>query len=89
MKDLKELLKELKKNYENKDLSIRFEGSLKTSMQMHNAQCMVTSKVLIISNSEFILNEEIEICVDDIIYIEIGDEICLQMNGNYNIFIVT
>ncbi len=89
MKDLKELSKELKTNYENKDLSIKFEGSLKMSIQIHNAQCIVTSKVVILSNSEFVLNEEIEVCIDDINYIELEDEICLQMNGNYNIFIAT
>ena len=48
---------------------------------------MVTSRKIIFSNYNFKLNEEVEICLDDVIDIELGQEIILQMNGNYNIYI--
>ncbi|MBQ8234898.1 MAG: hypothetical protein IJZ36_04900 [Bacilli bacterium] len=87
MKDLKALQKELE-SYNNKDLSIIIEGSLKLSLTIHNAQCMVTKKVLLVGNSD-LTNEEIEITVDEINCIEINSEIHLEMNGNYDIYIST
>lgn len=86
MKDIKELRKKLE-SYTNKDLSVRTEGSLRLSLQIYHAQCMVTQKVILISNLELAVNEEIEINVDDIIDIEIDTEVILEMNGNYNICI--
>lgn len=86
MKDIKEL-REALENYTNKDVSIRTEGSLRLSLNIHNMQCMITQKVVLMSNLESSENEEIEINVDDIIDIEINTEIVLEMNGNYNICI--
>ena len=88
LKDIELLKKELKK-CNNTDLSIRMDGSLRLSLQIHNAECIVTKKVVIISNSDLISYEEIEISVDDINDMEIDTEIILEMNGNYKIYIST
>lgn len=88
MKDLQELIKELKINYTGKDISIRTEGSLRLSMQIHNTKSIVTNNVILISNSELALDEEIEINIDDINSIEIDTEVMLEMNGNYTIYII-
>lgn len=85
MKDLKKLSEELEK-YNKKDLSITFSGSLRFSTLIHNSQCMVTQKILLIGNLEY-SNEEIEINVDDIDNIIIDEYIVLEMNGNYKIYI--
>lgn len=52
MKDLKKLSEELEK-YNKKDLSITFSGSLRFSTLIHNSQCMVTQKILLIGNLEY------------------------------------
>ena len=88
MKNLKELEEELKK-YDGKNITIRIDGSLKLGILIHNLKSMVTSRNIIFSNYNFKLNEEVEICLDDVIDIELGQEIILQMNGNYNIYIST
>ena len=88
MKNLKELEEELKK-YDGKNITIRTDGSLKLGILIHNLKSMVTSRNIIFSNYNFKLNEEVEIYLDDVIDIELGQEIILQMNGNYNIYIST
>jgi adenylate cyclase class IV len=85
MKDVSILKEEIEK-YNYHDLSVRTDGSIRFSMLIHNAQCLVTKKVLLIGNAE-LTNEEIEICVDDIDNINIDTEIILEMNGNYTIYI--
>lgn len=87
MKDLQKLKQELQENYNGKDVTVRADGSLRFTILINKVQAIVTDKVLLISNSELIQNEEIEICVDDINSIEIDTEIVLQMNGNYTIYI--
>lgn len=87
MRDVKTLQEELAK-YNNKNLSIRMDGSLRLSLSIHNARCMMTRKVLLIGNADLV-NEEIEINVDDINSIDIDSDILLEMNGNYNIYIST
>lgn len=84
MKDLEKLSKELE-NYNNKDISINFSGSLRFSTLIHNAKCMVTQKILLIGNFEY-TNEEIEIGIDDIEKINIDKDIIIEMNGNYTIY---
>lgn len=88
MKNLKELEEELKM-YDGKNITIRIDGSLKLGILIHNLKSMVTSRNIIFSNYNFKLNEKVEICLDDVIDIELGQEIILQMNGNYNIYIST
>lgn len=89
MKPIKELKEELEKNYNNRDIAVRMDGSLRLSLNISNAQCLVTHKVVLIGNAELAVNEEVEICLDDVNDIEIGTEIILEMNGNYNICITT
>ncbi len=88
MKDFKKLEEELKK-YAGKNITIRIDGSLKLGISIHNLKSMVTSRNIIFSNYNFKLNEEAEICLDDVIDIKLGQEIIIEMNGNYNIYIST
>jgi len=88
MKDFKKLEEELKK-CDGKDITVRIDGSLKLGIQIHNTKSIVTSRTVILSNYNFKINEETEICLDDVVDIELGQEIILQMNGNYNIYIST
>lgn len=85
MRDLKELQAELEK-YNGKDISIRFEGSLRAFMIIENARCMATYKTLLIGNMEKD-NQEFQIDLDEVTDIEIGIEIVLYVNGNYRIYI--
>lgn len=79
MIDVKSLKEELKK-YNNKDLLIRIDGSLKLSLNIYKAECFVSKKVIVISSLDDKTNEEIEISIDEINSIEINSEISLQMN---------
>lgn len=88
MKDLEKLEEELKK-CDGKDITVRIDGSLKLGIQIHNVKTMVTSRDIILSNYNFKINEETEICLDDIVDIELGQEIIIEMNGNYKIYIST
>jgi len=88
VRDLKELQKELKL-YNGNDITVRADGSLRFCIPIHKVQAIVTNKVVLISNTDLVRNEEIEICTDDINDIEIDTEIVLQMNGNYNLYIST
>lgn len=88
MKDLKKLEEELKK-CDGKDITVRIDGSLKLGIQIHNVKTMVTSRDIILSNYNFKINEETEICLDDVVDIELGQEIIIEMNGNYKIYIST
>lgn len=85
MRDLKELQAELEK-YNGKDISIRFDGSLKAFMIIENAKCIATYKILLIGNIEKD-NQEFQIDLDEVIDIEIGIQIILEVNGNYRIYI--
>lgn len=85
MRDLKELQAELEK-YNGKDISIRFDGSLKAFMIIENAKCIATYKTLLIGNIEKD-NQEFQIDLDEVIDIEIGIQIILEVNGNYRIYI--
>ena len=85
MRDLKGLQAELEK-YNGKDVSIRFDGSLKAFMIIENAKCIVTYKTLLIGNIEKD-NQEFQIDLDEVIDIEIGIQIILEVNGNYRIYI--
>lgn len=88
MKDLEKLEEELKK-CDGKDITVRIDGSLKLGIQIHNVKTMVTSRDIILSNYNFKINEETEICLDDIVDIELGQEIIIEMNGNYKIYVST
>lgn len=85
MRNIKELQAELER-YNGKDISIRFEGSLRAFMIIENARCMATYKTLIIANTEKD-NQEFQLDLDEVIDIEIGIEIILEVNGNYRIYI--
>lgn len=88
MKDLKELQKTLR-NFNNKDLYVKFSGSLRTYVHICNAQCLVTRTVLIIGNGDFKDNQELEILTDDINNIITSEsQIIFNMNGNYDIEII-
>ncbi len=86
-----EKLKEKINEYNNKDLCIRMDGSLKIStFLIHNAQCYINRNRLLITKQDTdFTNEEIEIVIDDIVNVIMNDKIVLQMNGNYNIYIST
>ncbi len=84
MEDLKQLQQKLKE-MEGKDISVHFEGSLRLILNVKKMQSIVTNTILLISNSELVKNEEVEIVVDDIVDIKIKDDIILKMNGNYQI----
>lgn len=59
-------------------------------MNIDNMQSIVTSTILLISNSELQKNQELEIVTDDIVGIEyIRKDIKIEMNGNYSIYIGT
>ncbi len=88
MEDLKQLQQKLKE-IEGQDISIQLEGSLRLILNIHNMQSIVTNTIIIISNSQLIRNEEIEILTDEIISIDIKKEIKIEMNGNYTISIST
>lgn len=89
MKDLKKLRDTLKE-YNNKNLYIRFDGSLRTYINIYNAQCLVTKIVLLIGNGDFEDNQELEILTDDIRNITVNaNDILLEMNGNYTIEIIS
>ena len=89
MEDLK-LLQQKLKEMDGKDLSIKFEGSLRLLMNINNMQSIVTNTILLISNSDLQKNQEIELITDEIVSIEyIGKDIKIGMNGNYNIYIGT
>ena len=88
MEDLKQLQQKLKE-MEGKDISIQLEGSLRLVLNIHSMQSIVTNTILIISNSQLIRNEEIEIVTDEIVSIDIKKEIKIEMNGNYIISIST
>ena len=88
LKDLKKLRDTLKE-YNNKNLYIRFDGSLRTYINIYNAQCLVTKIVLLIGNGDFEDNQELEIKTDDIRDIIFNkNEILLEMTGNYTIEII-
>ena len=88
MKDLRKL-KNILKEYNGKDLYIRFNGSLRTYIHIYNAQCLITKIVLLIGNVEFEDNQELEVKTDDILKITYYDnEILLEMHGNYEIEIM-
>ena len=88
MKDLKKLQDTLKE-YNNKNLYIRFDSSLRTYINIYNAQCLVTKIVLLIGNGDFEDNQELEIKTDDIRDIIFNkNEILLEMTGNYTIEII-
>lgn len=86
MRDIKALQNELE-NYNGKDISIRFDGSLRTFLIIKNARCIATYKTLLIGNMEED-NQEFQLDMDEIIDIEIGiAEITLQVNGNFKIYL--
>jgi len=59
-------------------------------MNIDNMQSVVTSTILLISNSNLQKNQELEIVTDDIVGIEyIRKDIKIGMNGNYSIYIGT
>ena len=60
MEDLK-LLQQKLKEMDGKDLSIKFEGSLRLLMNINNMQSIVTNTILLISNSDLQKNQEIEL----------------------------
>ncbi len=89
MEDLK-LLQQKLKEMDGKDLSIKFEGSLRLLMNINNMQSIVTNTILLISNSDLQKNQEIELITDDIVSIEyVSKDIKINMNGNYSIYIGT
>ena len=89
LKDLKKLRDTLKE-YNNKNLYIRFDSSLRTYINIYNAQCLVTKIVLLIGNGDFEDNQELEILTDDIRNITVNaNDILLEMNGNYTIEIIS
>lgn len=85
MRNLKILQEELEK-YNGKDISIRFEGSLRAFIIIENARCMATYKTLLIGNMEKD-NQEFQLDLDEVINIEISKETILYINGNYRIYI--
>lgn len=85
MRDLKRLQTELEK-YNGKDISIRFDGSLRAFMIIESAKCMATYKTLLIGNIEKD-NQEFQLDLDEVTDIKIGIEIILYVNGNYRIYI--
>ena len=88
LKDLRKL-QNILKEYNGKDLYIRFNGSLRTYIHIYNAQCLVTKIVLVIGNGDFEDNQELEIRTDDIKTITFNEnEILFDMNGNYTIEIM-
>lgn len=59
-------------------------------MNIDNMQSIVTNTILLISNSNLVTNQEIELITDDIVGIEyIRKDIKIEMNGNYSIYIGT
>lgn len=86
-----EKLKNRINEYNNKDLYIRMDGSLRIStFSIHNAQCVISRNRLLIAKSEVdSTDEEIEIVIDDIVNVISNKEIVLQMNGNYSVYIST
>ena len=83
-------MKDTLKEYNNKNLYIRFDGSLRTYINIYNAQCLVTKIVLLIGNGDFEDNQELEILTDDIRNITVNaNDILLEMNGNYTIEIIS
>lgn len=59
-------------------------------MNIDNMQSIVTNTILLISNSNLVTNQEIELITDDIVGIEyIRKDIKIGMNGNYSIYIGT
>ena len=85
MKDIKSLQKELEK-YNNRNVSIRFEGSLRTFLVIENARCMATHKTLLIGSIEKD-NQEFQLDLDEVMEFEINVEIMLSVNGNYRIYL--
>lgn len=86
-----EELKQKINEYNNKDLYIRMDGSLRIStFSIHKAQCVISRNRLLIAYPDTdYTDEEIEIIIDDIVNVILNKEIVLQMNGNYNIYIST
>ena len=60
LKDLRKL-QNILKEYNGKDLYIRFNGSLRTYIHIYNAQCLITKIVLLIGNVEFQLKLAMDI----------------------------
>ena len=88
LRDLRKL-QDILKEYNGKDLYIRFSGSLRTYIHVYNAQCLITKIVLLVGNGDFEDNQELEIRTDDIKDITFNkNEILLEMNGNYTIEIM-
>lgn len=86
MENLKELQEEIDNKYNNKDISIRFEGSIRTYFVIENARSLVTKKTILIGSLEKD-NQEFEIDLADVEEVNIGLNIELKMNGNYTIYL--
>ena len=86
MEKLKELQQEIEGKYNRKNVSIRFEGSIRTYFVIENARSLVTKRTILIGSLEKD-NQEIEIDLADVEEINIGLNIELKMNGNYTIYL--
>ena len=86
MKNLKELQEEIDNKYNNKDISIRFEGSIRTYFIIENSRSLVTKRTILIGSLEKD-NQEIESDLADVEEINISLNIELKMNGNYTIYL--
>lgn len=86
MEKLKELQEEIEGKYNRKNVSIRFEGSIRTYFVIENARSLVTKRTILIGSLEKD-NQEIEIDLADVEEINIGLNIELKMNGNYTIYL--
>ena len=86
MKNLKELQEEIDNKYNNKDISIRFEGSIRTYFIIENSRSLVTKRTILIGSLEKD-NQEIKIDLADVEEINISLNIELKMNGNYTIYL--
>ncbi len=73
--------------YQNKDVQISFNGSLRTIFNIQSAKFMLSKTTLLIGNANY--TQEIELTVDDIENVEVEKELILKMNGNYTIHITT
>lgn len=86
MEKLKELQEEIEGKYNRKNVSIRFEGSIRTYFVIENARSLVTKRTILIGSLEKD-NQEIEIDLADVEEINISLNIELKMNGNYTIYL--
>ncbi len=74
----KELLKQiLEKEYNNKDLTIIFEGSLETQFIIHQCQILNSDNTLLLCNQKI----QFKIDLDEVTDIEMNNCIILEMES--------